>query len=106
MGWSLHHPHGLVYYAPQYCHRGYTLFANLRGNEANLIDMEGRICHRWVWPGGIEYAKLLPNGNLLFHTRASTEPGPLDAPRLSTATQRQYPGPDVGGGVNGNHAPG
>ena len=65
MGWSLHHPHGLIYHAPQYCHRGYTLFANLRGHEANLIDMEGRICHRWYWPGGINYANLLPNGNLL-----------------------------------------
>ena len=28
MGWSLHHPHGLIYHAPQYCHRGYTLFAD------------------------------------------------------------------------------
>jgi hypothetical protein len=59
MGWSLHHPHGLIYHAPQYCHRGYTLFANVRGDEANLIDMEGRICHRWHWPGGINYANLL-----------------------------------------------
>ena len=41
MGWSLHHPHGLIYHAPQYCYRGYTLFANLRGYDANLIDMEG-----------------------------------------------------------------
>ena len=70
MGWSLHHPHGLVYHAPQYCHRGYTLFANLRGFDANLIDMEGRICHRWHWPGGINYANLLPNGNLLFMSLA------------------------------------
>ncbi len=78
MGWSLHHPHGLIYYAPQYCHRGYTLFANLRGTEANLIDMEGRICHRWHWPGGIHYANLLPNGNLLFLTTgAPTQPGPM-----------------------------
>ena len=77
MGWSIHHPHGLIYYAPQYCHRGYTLFANLRGNEANLIDMEGRICHRWHWSGGINYANLLPNGNLLFHTLAPTEPAPM-----------------------------
>ena len=77
MGWSLHHPHGLIYQAPQYCHRGYTLYANLRGYEANLIDMEGRICHRWYWPGGIEYANLLPNGNLLFHTLAPAEPGSM-----------------------------
>ena len=77
MGWSLHHPHGLIYYAPQYCHRGYTLFSNLRGDDANLIDMEGRICHRWHWPGGINYANLLPNGNLLFHTMAPDDSGPM-----------------------------
>lgn len=81
MGWSLHHPHGLIYHAPQYCHRGYTLYANLQGYEANLIDMEGRICHRWFWSGGINYANLLPNGNLLFHTLASDEPGPHDRDR-------------------------
>ena len=77
MGWSLHHPHGLIYHAPQYCHRGYTLFANLRGHDANLIDMEGRICHRWHWPGGINYANLLPNGNLLFLSLAPDEKGPM-----------------------------
>ncbi|HCP24208.1 MAG: aryl sulfotransferase [SAR202 cluster bacterium] len=77
MGWSLHHPHGLIYHAPQYCHRGYTLFANLRGYDANIIDMEGRVCHRWHWPGGINYANLLPNGNLLFYTSAPSEPGPM-----------------------------
>jgi len=77
MGWSLHHPHGLIYHAPQYCHRGYTLFANLRGHDANLIDMEGRICHRWHWPGGINYANLLPNGNLLFMSLAPDEKLPM-----------------------------
>ena len=34
MGWSLHHPHGLIYYAPQSCYRGYTLYSNLRGYDA------------------------------------------------------------------------
>ena len=78
MGWSLHHPQGLIYHAPQYSHEGYTLFANMRGHEANLIDMEGRICHRWHWPAGIHYANLLPNGNLLFLTLgAPDQPGPM-----------------------------
>lgn len=77
MGWSLHHPHGLIYQAPQYCYRGYTLFSNLRGYDANLIDLDGRICHRWHWPGGINYANLLPNGNLLFYTIAPPDAGPM-----------------------------
>ena len=47
MGWSTHHPVGLIHYAPQHSYRGYTLFATNRGGfHANLIDMEGRICHR------------------------------------------------------------
>ena len=33
MGWSNHHPTGLIYYAPQHCYRGYTLTANSRGGN-------------------------------------------------------------------------
>ena len=74
MGWSLHHPNGLIYYASQSCYRGYTLFSNLRGHDANLIDMEGRICHRWHSDQGINYAYLLDNGNLLLLTGAPGDP--------------------------------
>lgn len=74
MGWSLHHPHGLIYYAPGHCYRGYTLYSNLRGYDANLIDMEGRFCHRWHSDEGISYAYLLANGNLLASTGAPGDP--------------------------------
>jgi len=51
MGWSTHHPVGLIYSAPQQCYRGYTLVITTRGNyHANLVDMEGRVCHRWHSP--------------------------------------------------------
>ncbi len=69
MGWSTHHPVGLIYSAPQHCYRGYTLVITTRGNyHANLIDMEGRVCHRWHSPEGINYGYLLPNGHLLLRT--------------------------------------
>ena len=69
MGWSTHHPVGLIHYSPQHCYRGYTLFATNRGGyHANLIDMEGRVCHRWHSTEGIAYCYLLPNGNLLLRT--------------------------------------
>ena len=68
MGWSTHHPVGLIYYAPQQSYRGYTLTTNNRGFHANLIDMEGRVCHRWHASEGIGYAYLLPNGHLLLRT--------------------------------------
>ncbi len=75
MGWSVHHPQGVIYYAAQQCYRGYTLFANVWGDHASLIDMEGRICHRWHSEEGIDYAYLLPNGNLLLRTHAPQDPG-------------------------------
>ena len=65
MGRSIHHPLGLVYYAPQNCYRGYTLIATVGGDHATLVDMEGRVCHRWHSDEGIGHAYLLPNGNLL-----------------------------------------
>ncbi len=69
MGWSTHHPVGLIYSAPQQCYRGYTLVITTRGNyHANLIDMEGLVCHRWYSPEGINYGYLLPNGHLLLRT--------------------------------------
>ena len=75
MGWSTHHPVGLIYYAPQHSYRGYTLTTNNRGLHANLIDMEGRICHRWQSDEGIGYAYLLPNGHLLLRTNPPDDAG-------------------------------
>ena len=73
MGWSTNHPNGLIRYAPQHAYRGYTLVANANGNDARLIDMEGRICHAWHSDQGIGYAYLLPNGNLLLRTGPAAE---------------------------------
>ena len=68
MGWSQHHRNGLIYYAPQHSFRGYTLTTNVGGKWANLLDMDGRVCHRWHLNEGIEYARLLPYGTLLART--------------------------------------
>ena len=68
MGWSNNHPNGLIHYNPQQAYRGYTLVTNLNGQESRLIDMKGRICHRWRSDRGISYSYLLPNGNLLLRT--------------------------------------
>ena len=75
MGWSQHHPVGLIYSAPQHCFRGYTLTTNNRGNHARLIDLEGRVCHQWHSGQGIGYAYLLPNGNLLLRTSPPEDAG-------------------------------
>jgi len=70
MGWSTHHPTGLIYCALQHCYRGYTLITNSRGQSASLVDLQGRICHRWHCPEGISYAYLLPHGHLLLRTNS------------------------------------
>jgi len=73
MGWSEHHPVGLIHNSPSLAYRGYTLFTTNGGNHANLVDMEGQICHRWEYHEGISYSQLLLNGNLLFRTNPPTE---------------------------------
>lgn len=118
MGWSSHHPIGLIYYEPQQSYRGYTITFNSRsGYYANLIDMEGRVCHRWETSEGIGYPVLPPTGNLLLRTHPPSDCGGAPgvglgeqpglgasqspaAPRLSTPSQRQYPDLRRGAGAH------
>ncbi len=83
MGWSTHHPAGLIHYSTHNSYRGYTLFSNLGGQQTHLIDMEGRVCHTWQSDEGINYSYLLPNGNLLLRTGPpSQEVSFLDRPEI------------------------
>ena len=75
MGWSKHHKNGLIYYSPQKCSQGYTLVTPTGGNFVNLIDMEGRVCHRWQSEDDIGYAYLLPDGHLLLRTGGARQGG-------------------------------
>ena len=61
--------HSLTFYNPEKTYNGFTLFTPLLSDPSNtwLIDMRGRLVHRWQLPGWIRmHAELLPNGNLLF----------------------------------------
>ena len=74
MGWSKHHKVGLIHHDNNHTEAGYTFFCNATGMKSNdcyafLIDMSGRVCHRWYRPEGIRHGYLLPNGNLLCRTR-------------------------------------
>ena len=81
MGWSRHHRFGLLHHERERAFPGYTLIVPNGGLDAShesgidryaaLVDMEGRICHRWNSATGLKYGRLLPNGNLLGRTRAS-----------------------------------
>ena len=71
MGWSVHHPQGLLYHDGAHAFQGYTLISMSGGKEAFLVDMEGRVCHKWRREEGLAYGFLLDNGHLLARTRAS-----------------------------------
>lgn len=71
MGWSIHHPQGLIHHDSSKAFDGYTLFSMSGGTQAYLIDMDGRVCHRWTYNAGLAYGFLLANGNLLMRTRQS-----------------------------------
>lgn len=60
---------GLISYKPDKAYNGFTLFSPMNFPDATtyLIDMEGRIVHRWRLGGWVRtHAELLPNGNLLM----------------------------------------
>lgn len=59
----------LTLYRPDKTYNGFTLFTPMAGNPSNtwLIDMHGRLMHRWKLAGWVRMqAVLLTTGNLLY----------------------------------------
>jgi outer membrane protein assembly factor BamB len=81
MGWSPYRQTGLTHQHPAQSFKGYTLITPIRGDAAYLIDVDGRIVHRWhfrdvrAW-----YGRLLPNGRLLIGGIDSSLPPPPQTP--------------------------
>ena len=66
MGWSSVQRSGLTHHQPARSTKGYTLCAPLGGDSAYLLDMDGRVVHRWVFDNlSPACVRLLPNGNLM-----------------------------------------
>ncbi len=67
MGWSINRSTGLTYHRSGLSTKGYTLLTPHGDQSSYLIDMDGRVVHRWTFkhihPG---YGRLLNNGNLLM----------------------------------------
>ena len=67
MGWSIARTTGLTHHQPGLSTEGYTLLTPHGDTAAYLVDMDGRVVHRWefsdIKPG---YGRLLSNGNLLM----------------------------------------
>jgi hypothetical protein len=81
MGWSAYRATGLTYHDRARSFKGYTLVTPTGGDSAYLLDMDGRIVHRWrfttIRPG---YGRLLPNGNLLMRGTDAALPPPAPIP--------------------------
>jgi len=72
---------GLRVYNPDKCDNGYTLFAHnpighfgtdILTSPIYLIDMYGEIVHQWMVKVPAFHARLLPNGNVMYHTTTAT----------------------------------
>ena len=78
MGWSLLRKTGLTFHSPAQSFKGYTLVTPIGADYSVLLDMSGRVVHRWRQPGfRLFQARLLPGGTLLaMGTDASLPPAP------------------------------
>ena len=66
--WPSVYPKGTTIYKPDKCYNGYTL--KFGGRKVNLIDMNGRVVHKWTIPAGetpegVHRARLLKNGHII-----------------------------------------
>lgn len=82
MGWSVNRATGLTHHLTNLSTKGYNLVTPSHDDSAYLIDMDGRIVHRWrfesIEPG---YGRLLANGNLLMSgSDVNLPPRPEDEP--------------------------
>jgi hypothetical protein len=57
---------GVLVHRPDAALAGLNFWASRRRGEAYLMDMEGRLLHRWVYPGATwNHVELLANGDVL-----------------------------------------
>lgn len=69
MGFARRALQSVTFYRPDIAWKGFTLFTPMAPNPSTtwLIDMQGRLMHRWKLHGWVRmHAVLLPNGNLLY----------------------------------------
>ena len=77
MGWPIDRPLGLTHHEPSRSCKGYTLMCGLGAQDAVLLDIQGRVAHRWHFPDRRLFnVELLPSGNLLAMVSPLTPPPP------------------------------
>ncbi len=84
MGWPIHRPTGLTHYDPARSSPGYTLMCGTNSRDAVLLDMQGRVVHRWRLDDRRFFnVELLANGNLLAMVTPERPPQPRTAENQS-----------------------
>ena len=73
---------------------GFTLFTPMSGDAFNLIDLQGKLVHRWTPPAGHKafYARGLENGNLLAQCVDGTEEGGPAGGRAAAVLELDWDG--------------
>ena len=68
---------------------GYTLIHQLMSRNTDLIDMEGRVVHRWRSPNGLAGGmRLTPSGDLIRAVRVENSPFTMSTPGLTGGIER------------------
>jgi hypothetical protein len=81
MGWSLFRATGLTFHSSGQSFKGYTLVTPVGADFSVLLDMDGRVVHRWSMPGfSVFHARLLPSGALLAMSTDASLPPPAQVP--------------------------
>jgi hypothetical protein len=93
MGYSLFVT-GLTYHDERKAWPGFTLFTTMSGDAFNLIDMQGKLVHRWSPPPGLKayYARGLDNGNLLTQCVDGSEEGGAGGGKAATVLELDWDG--------------
>jgi hypothetical protein len=81
VGWSQFRKTGLTFHSPSQSFKGYTLVTPIAADFSVLLDMDGKVVHRWSLPGfRVFQARLLPRGTLLALCADATLPPPQQTP--------------------------
>lgn len=81
MGWSPYRQTGLTHHQPARSCKGYTLLTPTGGDATYLLDMGGRIVHRWRFTTVLPfYARLELDGTLIAIGTDSSLPPPERPP--------------------------
>ena len=106
MGWPIHRPTGLTHHDPSRSSKGYTLMCGTGARDAVLLDMQGRVVHRWqVENRRLFNVELLPNGHLLAMVSPDDPPPPRTGENVTRFSLDPGGPPDIfnflGGRGNG-----